>query len=65
MQLFEEGGRGIGALVGIVTSFSTSIALSFNWHWVLSSLGSLNILIPSTRSLEIVGMLWDRESLSS
>jgi hypothetical protein len=37
---------------------------------VLGSLGPLNTLIPSTRSLEIIGalnhlMLWGRESLSS
>jgi hypothetical protein len=39
-------------------------------HWVLSSLGPLNILTSFSRSLEIVGalndlMLQSRESLSS
>jgi hypothetical protein len=60
----------IGALVGIVTSFSTSIALPFSRRWVLSNLGPLNILISSSRSLEIVGALnhlalYGRESMSS
>jgi hypothetical protein len=60
----------IGALVGIVTSFTTSIALLFSLRWVLSSLGPSNILISSSRSLEIVGALnnltlWSREFLSS
>jgi hypothetical protein len=50
MQLSEEGGARIEALVGIVTSFSTNIALPFNRHWVLSSLGPLNILISSVES---------------
>jgi hypothetical protein len=45
----------IGALVGIVTSFYISIALPFSQHWVLSTLGPLNILTSSSRSLEIVG----------
>jgi hypothetical protein len=63
-------GGWIGALVGIVTSFTTSIAVPFRRRWVYSSLGPLNILISSTRSLEIVGALnhlamWGRESLSS
>jgi hypothetical protein len=47
----------IEALVGIVTSLSTSIALPFSRCWVLSRLGPLNILIFSSRSLEIVGAL--------
>jgi hypothetical protein len=47
----------IEALVGIVTSLSTSIALPFSRCWVLSSLGPLNILIFSSRSLEIIGAL--------
>jgi hypothetical protein len=60
----------IGALVGIMTSFSTSIALSFSRCWVLSSLGPLKILISSSRGLEIVGSLnhlalRGRKSLSS
>jgi hypothetical protein len=42
-------------LLGIVTPFSTSIALPFSRRWVLSSLGPLNILISSSKGLEIVG----------
>jgi hypothetical protein len=50
--------------------FPHNIALSFGRRWVLSSMGSLNILISSSRSLEMVGALndlmsWSRESLSS
>jgi hypothetical protein len=60
----------VGALVGKMTLLATSIALSFRLHWVQSSLSSLNILIPSSKSLEIVGALnhltlLSRESLSS
>jgi hypothetical protein len=56
--------------VSKMTFLSTSIALPFSLEWVLSSLGSLNILISSSRGLEIVGtlnhlMLRSRESLSS
>jgi hypothetical protein len=66
----RRAGARIGALVCIVTSFSTSIALSFSRRWVLSSLGPLNILTSSNRSLKIVGALnhlalWGREPLSS
>jgi hypothetical protein len=66
----RRAGARIEALGGIVTSFTTSIALLFSRRWVLSSLGPLNILIPSSRNLEIVGTLnhltfWGRESLSS
>jgi hypothetical protein len=50
----RRAGTWIGALVGIVTSFSTSIALNFTRCWVLSSLGPLNILISSSMGLEIV-----------
>jgi hypothetical protein len=70
MQLSEEGGARIEALVGIVTSFSTSIALPFSRRWGLSSLSPLNILTSSSRSLEIVEVLnhlalQGREPLSS
>jgi hypothetical protein len=66
----RRAGAWIGALVGIVTSFTRSIALPFSRPWVLSSLGPFNILIPSSRSLEIVGalnhlVLRGRESLSN
>jgi hypothetical protein len=47
----------VGALVGIVTFLSTSIALSISMRWVLSSLGPLNILISHSRGLEIVWAL--------
>jgi hypothetical protein len=60
----------IEALVGIMTFPSTVIALLISLQWVLSSLGPLNILIFSSRGLEIVWtlnhlMLWGGESLSS
>jgi hypothetical protein len=65
----REGAR-IGALIGIVASFFTSIAPLFSQRWVLSCLGPLNILISSSRGLEIVGalnhlVLHSRKSLSS
>jgi hypothetical protein len=46
----------VGALVGIVSLLATGISLLFRQHQVLSSLGPLNILIPSSMSLEIVGV---------
>jgi hypothetical protein len=49
----------VGSLVGKMPLLTTGIALSFKLHWVLSSLGPLNILISSSRSLEIVGELND------
>jgi hypothetical protein len=60
----------IGALVGIDTSLSTSIALAISLRWVLNSLGPRNIPIPSNKGLEIVWTLnhltlWGRKSLSS
>jgi hypothetical protein len=60
----------IGASVGIMSLFSTIVAPTISLLQVLGSLGSLNTLIPSSRSLEIVGalnhlMLQCRESLSS
>jgi hypothetical protein len=50
--------------------FTTVIAPTISLLLALGSLGSLNTLIPSSRSLEVVGalnhlMLWGRESLSS
>jgi hypothetical protein len=47
----------VGALVGIVTSLSTSVALPFTLQWVLSSLSPLSTMISSSRGLEIVGAL--------
>jgi hypothetical protein len=60
----------IGASIGVMSLFTTVIAPTVNLLWVLGSLGSLNTLIPSSRSLEVVGVLnhltlWGRESLSS
>jgi hypothetical protein len=53
-----------------LTFLYTSIALSFSLHWVLSNLGTLNILTSSSKGLETVGALnhltlWGRESLSN
>jgi hypothetical protein len=60
----------IVASVGVMSLFSTLVAPTISLMRVLGSLGSLNTLIPSSRSLEIIGalnhlMLWGRESLSS
>jgi hypothetical protein len=60
----------IGASVGEMSHFSTIIAPTINLLWVLGSLGSQNTLIPSSRSLKVVGALnhltlQGRESLSS
>jgi hypothetical protein len=60
----------IGASIGVMSLFTTIIAPMISLLWVLGSFGSLNTLIPSSRSLEVVGalnhlMLWGRESLSS
>jgi hypothetical protein len=59
----------IRASIGIISLFTTVIAPTISLLRVLGSLGSLNTLIPSSRSLEVVGarnhlMLWGRESLS-
>jgi hypothetical protein len=58
----------VGALVGNVSLLATTIAPLFRLHWVLSSLGPLNILISISRTLETVGvlndlMLWNRKPL--
>jgi hypothetical protein len=60
----------IGASVGVMSLLTTAVAPTISLLWVLGSLGPLNTLIPSSRSLDIVGalnqlMLWGRESLSS
>jgi hypothetical protein len=60
----------IGASIGVMSLFTTVIAPTVSLLQVLGSLGSLNTLIPSSRSLEVVGalnhlMLWGRELLSS
>jgi hypothetical protein len=56
--------------VGVISLFTTVVAPTISLLWVLGSLGPLNTLIPSSRSLEIVGelnplTLRGRESLSS
>jgi hypothetical protein len=60
----------IGASIGIMSMFTTVIAHTVSLLRVLGSLGSLNTLIPCSRSLEVVKalnhvMLWGKESLSS
>jgi hypothetical protein len=60
----------IGASIGVMLLFTTIIAPTISLLRVLDSLGSLNTLIPSSRSLEVVVALnhltlWGRESLSS
>jgi hypothetical protein len=60
----------IGASIGIMPLFITVVAPMISLQWVLGGLGPLNSLIPSKRSLEIVGalnylMLRGRKSLSS
>jgi hypothetical protein len=68
-RLIDMSAR-IGASIGVMSLFTTIIAPMINLLRVLGSLGSLNTLIPSNRSLEVVGVLnhltlWGRESLSS
>jgi hypothetical protein len=60
----------IGASIGVMSMFTTVITPTISLLRVLGSLGSLNTLIPRSRSLEVVGALnhltlWGRESLSS
>jgi hypothetical protein len=60
----------IGASIGVMSLFTTVIAPTISLLLALGSLGFLNTLIPSSRSLEVVGalnhlMLRGRESLSS
>jgi hypothetical protein len=60
----------IGTSIGVMSMFTTAIAPTVSLLRVLGSLGSLNTLIPSSRSLDVVGVLnhltlWSRESLSS
>jgi hypothetical protein len=45
----------IGASIGVMSLFTTVIAPMVSLLRVLRSLGSLNTLIPSSRSLEVVG----------
>jgi hypothetical protein len=60
----------IGASIDVMSLLTTVRAPTFSLLRVLGSLGSLNTLIPSNRSLDIVGALnhltlQGRESLSS
>jgi hypothetical protein len=60
----------IGASIGVMSMFTTVIVPTVSLLRVLGSLGSLNTMIPSSRSLEVVGVLnhltlRGRESLSS
>jgi hypothetical protein len=60
----------IGASVGVMSLFTTVVAPTIILQGVLGSLGPLNTIIPSSRSLEIVVALnhltlWGRESLCS
>jgi hypothetical protein len=60
----------IGASVGVMTLVSIVVASTISLQRVLGSLGPLNTLILSNRSLEIVGalnhlILWGGKSLFS
>jgi hypothetical protein len=60
----------IGASIGVMSLFTIAIAPTVRLLRVLGSLGSLNTLIASSRSLEVIGALnhltlQGRESLSS
>jgi hypothetical protein len=44
----------VGASISKITFLSTGIALPFGLRWVLSSLGPLNILISSSRGLNML-----------
>jgi hypothetical protein len=60
----------IGASIGIMSLFTTTIAPTVSLLRVLGSLGSLNTLISNNRSLEVIGALnhltlWGREYLFS
>jgi hypothetical protein len=68
-RLIDMSAR-IGTSIGIISVFTTAIAPTVSLLWVLDSLGSLNTMIFSSRSLEVVGVLNQltlrcRESLSS
>jgi hypothetical protein len=47
----------IGVSISVMSMFTIVIAHTISLLWVLGSLGSLNTLIPSGRSLEVVGAL--------
>jgi hypothetical protein len=63
-------GAWIETSVDIMSLLSTFVAPTISLQQVLGSLGPLSTLIPSSRSLGIVGalnhlMLWGRKSLSN
>jgi hypothetical protein len=69
IRLIDTSAR-IGASIGVMSLFTTTIAPTVSLLRVLGSLGPLNTLIPSSRGLVVVGvlnhlMLRGRESLSS
>ncbi len=55
-RLIDMSAR-IGASIGVMSLFTTVIAPTISLMRVMGSLGSLNTLIPSSRSLEVVGAL--------
>jgi hypothetical protein len=55
-RLIDTSAR-IGASIGVMSLFTTVIAPTVSLLRVLGSLGSLNTLVPSSRSLEVVGAL--------
>jgi hypothetical protein len=55
-ELISTSAR-IGALVEVMSLSTTVVVPTISLLWVLGSLGPLNTLIPSSRSLEIVGAL--------
>jgi hypothetical protein len=55
-NLIGTGAR-IGASIVVMSLLSTVVAPTISLQWVLGSLGPLNTLIPSSRSLGIVGVL--------
>jgi hypothetical protein len=68
-NLIDMGAR-IGASVGVMSLVSIVVAPTISLQRVLGSLGPLNTLISSSRSLEIIGALnhltlWGGKSLSS
>jgi hypothetical protein len=68
-RLIDTSAR-IGTSIGVMSLFTTVIAPTVNLLQILGSLDFLNTLIPSSRSLEVIGALnhltlWGRESLSS
>jgi hypothetical protein len=68
-RLIDTSAR-IGTSIGVMSLFTTVIAPTVSLLQILGSLDFLNTLIPSSRSLEVIGALnhltlWGRESLSS